>query len=228
MNKILSLLPNNQSRYELQHYCANAFLEWNSVANAAELLDQLVSLKPDVVIVAAYLCGYNSGQIIQEIRSLSFHTRIIILLKEYSVSERMAQFKNGADDIMSLPYNPRECFLRIQRLLQYQRIFASHEYTIGPNISYHPTNYVLQVREQSFPLRRREGQVLACLAEHKSLVVSREQIAKWVWGDTSLASLSTVDVYIKRLRQSIPTTCELIKTVRGIGYQLVNQGGEMT
>jgi len=223
MNQILSLLPKNTALHELQQYCTTAYLQWRGVTTSTELLDQLVPLKPDIVIVATYLCGYNSSQIIKEIRSVSFHTRIVVLLKEYSVSERMEQFKNGADDILSLPYNPRECFLRIQRLLQYQRIFASHEYTIAPNIFYHPKNCMLQVREQSFPLRRREGQVLACLAQHKSLVVSREQIAKWVWGDTSLASLSTVDVYIKRLRQSIPSSCELIKTVRGIGYQLIHE-----
>lgn len=221
MNKILSLLPKDSNTAVLNDYCQRAHLEWHVVNNTTALLDAIPILAPDIVLIAPYLCGYLAKEIIQEIHTLSFHTKIISFLKDYSVGERMDQFKNGSDDILAVPFHPREAFLKIQRLLQFQRIFASHSYQISQDISYHPTNAVLQVREQSISLRRREGQVLSCLAVHKNLVVSREQIARWIWGDTALASLGTVDVYVKRLRQSLSEQTEMIKTVRGIGYQLI-------
>lgn len=221
MITILIFSTADAAYYSLKQHCLQAGMRCVHVADTEQFFLQVESLRPDLVVVSLPLCGYEADQIVSDIRLVSFHTRILALMSHYTVSERMKQFKQGADDIMSLPYHPRECFLRIKRLLQFQRIFTSHDYAIGQGIVYHSSSATLKLFDKSVPVRRREGQVLSCLAEHKNIVVSREQIARWIWGDTSLASLSTVDVYIKRLRRVMNDDGTRIKTVRGLGYQLV-------
>lgn len=220
MIKIISLIQRDFTSNTLKQYCERAQITWIEAQNTDELFVLVTAHQPEIVLVSLSLTGYESEYIVTELRNTAFKTKVLLFLTQYSVSERMKQFKQGADDIMALPYHPRECFLRIQRLLKFQRVFNATEYLLNADITYHATNSVLQLQDRNISIRRREGQVLACLAEHKNIVVSRQQIATWVWGDASLASLSTVDVYVKRLREILGDHASIIKTVRGLGYQL--------
>jgi len=221
MHHIISLLPSDTNLEILAEYCKHGRFNLIKVKNPVELLEKVNTLRPSIVLISKELSAPESETILSDIRAYSFHTKTMLFLRDFSVAQRLKFFKQGADDLLEYPFHPRETFFRIQRLLRFQRVFESHQYHLGDNIIYHSTNSTLELRDESIPLRRREGQVLACLAEHKNVVVSREQIARWIWGDTSLAALGTVDVYVKRLRRSLAGKAYLIKTVRGLGYLLV-------
>lgn len=221
MKYIVSFITNDSNFQELQSQCKKNGFTWITTNSETQLLSKVQEIQPDVVLVSIPLSKIFSNSIVEEIRLLSFKTRICALLQSYSVADRINQFKQGADDLLSLPYNPRECALRLTRLYALHRHFPEKEYQISPYIHYHATNSVLTIRERPKPMRRREGQLLTCLAEHTNTVVSREQLATWIWGDNSLVSLGTVDVYIKRLRAILGDQSQRIQTVRGIGYQLI-------
>jgi DNA-binding response OmpR family regulator len=223
MNQILTFIPHDVSFSELaKELDAKPQISFRSTTSYVDLLEQVAITKPQVVIIALYLCGLHADQAVTEIRELSYKTRILGLLKQYTVADRMNQFKQGADDLMAVPYSPKECCLRVRRLLAIQRVFTSQSYSLSNQATYNATNSVLQLCDKQIPIRRREGQVLSCLAQHKNIVISREQLAKWIWGDDSLVSLSTIDVYVKRLREILGDDADKIKTVRGLGYQLIS------
>jgi DNA-binding response OmpR family regulator len=71
-----------------------------------------------------------------------------------------------------------------------------------------------------------EYRLLVFLARHSGQALSREQILEGVWQDTAaVESERTVNVHIRRLREKVelePGKPELILTVPGIGYRLVN------
>jgi len=223
MNQIITFIPNDTNYKELKKELSLGSHTIVHESNSyLELLDMITVLKPQVVIVALFLCGLHADQVITEIREISFKTRVLGLLTQYTVADRMSQFKQGADDLMAVPYSPKECCLRVRRLLAIQRVFTTKSYALSHQVSYNATNSVLQLCDKQIPIRRREGQVLSCLAQHKNIVISREQLAKWIWGDDSLVSLSTIDVYVKRLRELLGDDADRIKTVRGLGYQLIS------
>lgn len=60
--------------------------------------------------------------------------------------------------------------------------------------------------------------------ENQNKVLSRSQIIDNVWGKDYFIEENTVDVYVNYLRSKIdqPTKTEYIKTVRGVGYMMVN------
>jgi two-component system copper resistance phosphate regulon response regulator CusR len=69
--------------------------------------------------------------------------------------------------------------------------------------------------------------LLECLATHPGRVFSRAMIIEQVL-DQSFAGLgSLVDVYVRHLRAKVddPFPNKLIRTLRGIGYYLANDGG---
>lgn len=215
-------MPNDSNYAELiKELTAHSMVEIYRTTSYLELLRKIATTKPQVVIVALFLCGIHADQVVTEIRELSFRTRVLGLLSQYTVADRMSQFKQGADDLMAVPYSPKECSLRVRRLLAIQRVFTAQSYSLSHQATYNATNSVLQLCDKQIPIRRREGQVLSCLAQHKNIVISREQLAKWIWGDDSLVSLSTIDVYVKRLRELLGNDADKIKTIRGLGYQLI-------
>jgi two-component system phosphate regulon response regulator PhoB len=64
---------------------------------------------------------------------------------------------------------------------------------------------------------------------HPERVHTRAQLLDRVWGDHVYIEERTVDVHIKRLRESLAPVeaAGLIETVRGVGYRLSHSQGHL-
>ncbi|HVK24475.1 MAG TPA: winged helix-turn-helix domain-containing protein [Actinokineospora sp.] len=76
-------------------------------------------------------------------------------------------------------------------------------------------------RGQEIVLTRLEFDLLLFLATRTERVHRRRTLMSEVWG-TTYVSERTVDVHIRRLRSKIDADFELIRTVRGVGYQFAD------
>ena len=50
-------------------------------------------------------------------------------------------------------------------------------------------------------------------------VLTRDQLLDEVWGSDISVTNRTVDTHLKRLREKLGATGDLIQTVRGVGYR---------
>ena len=69
-----------------------------------------------------------------------------------------------------------------------------------------------------------EFDLLVALAQHPGQVLNREQLLDQVWGYDYHGDVRVVDAVVKRLRQKLRQTApqtEIIVTVRGVGYKLL-------
>ena len=82
-----------------------------------------------------------------------------------------------------------------------------------------------RVSWQSQPLKvgPTEFKLLQYLMRHPERVHSRGQLLDKVWGDHVYIEERTVDVHVKRLRESLGQAAKLIETVRGAGYRFTAQ-----
>ncbi|PPK68872.1 winged helix-turn-helix domain-containing protein [Actinokineospora auranticolor] len=76
-------------------------------------------------------------------------------------------------------------------------------------------------RDREVELTRLEFDLLLYLATHPNRVHRRRALMSQVWR-TVYVSERTVDVHVRRLRGKIGSSAELIRTVRGVGYQLAD------
>jgi two-component system phosphate regulon response regulator PhoB len=53
-------------------------------------------------------------------------------------------------------------------------------------------------------------------------VQTREQLLREVWGMSGELQTRTVDTHVKRLREKLGSGRDLLETVRGIGYRLID------
>ncbi len=73
-------------------------------------------------------------------------------------------------------------------------------------------------------LKPRAFALLSFLMQHHSQVFSREQLLRQLWGDPFIGDPRTVDVHIRWIREQIeddPGQPRRLRTIRGVGYQLV-------
>jgi two-component system phosphate regulon response regulator PhoB len=69
-----------------------------------------------------------------------------------------------------------------------------------------------------------EFKLLHYLMKHAERVHTRGTLLDKVWGDHVFIEERTVDVHVKRLRESLGQAASMIETVRGAGYRLTAQG----
>jgi DNA-binding response OmpR family regulator len=67
----------------------------------------------------------------------------------------------------------------------------------------------------------KEFQLLHVLAQNPGAALTRQRLAQEVWGYDFLPSSRTIDVHIRRLRQSVegPSDYLYVHTVHGVGYR---------
>ena len=75
------------------------------------------------------------------------------------------------------------------------------------------------IEGRELPLTLKEFEVLAYLAYHKNLVLTRGQLLAAVWEMDYDGDIRTVDSHIKCLRQKLGEYARCLVTVRGVGYQ---------
>jgi two-component system alkaline phosphatase synthesis response regulator PhoP len=118
--------------------------------------------------------------------------------------------------------------LRVQNALKRARYLAgsadSAEGEIIGRARVRFSKFELETEAGAQPLTHKECALLKLLFERRGNVVSRDEILNEVWSEEEFPSPRTVDNFIVRLRRLIENDAEkpeVIRSVRGIGYQLV-------
>jgi two-component system, OmpR family, alkaline phosphatase synthesis response regulator PhoP len=77
------------------------------------------------------------------------------------------------------------------------------------------------VGKRKIGLTTTEFNLLAVLLENQDDTVSREELLSLVWGESYKGTVRTVDTHIQRLRRKLGRASRRIRTVRGVGYELL-------
>ena len=91
-------------------------------------------------------------------------------------------------------------------------------------LTIYPGSYRVYKGEQPIELTGREFRLLLFMARNPNIVFSRERLFDGVWGMDAVGDMSTVTVYINKLRDKIeddPSAPRYIETVWGVGYRFV-------
>lgn len=152
---------------------------------------------------------------------------IVFLTAFGDPEDRIKGLELGAEDYIVKPFHFKELLLRIKNSLKRVRYLAddlpnSQELSIGKAIV-HLTRFQIERDGQIHSLTHKECALLKFLLDRRGKVVSREEILDFVWANDEFPTPRTVDNFIMRLRRLIeidPDNPSLIKSVRGVGYQL--------
>ncbi|MCR5187543.1 MAG: response regulator transcription factor, partial [Treponema sp.] len=152
---------------------------------------------------------------------------VILVTAKGETYDKVNGLNTGADDYISKPFAIEELFARISAVLRRSRASApAQQQTNLQNreVELNLQSMTATVQGQSISLSKLEFLLLKLFMENPKVVLSRSQIIDAVWGKDYFIEENTVDVYVNYLRSKIdqPTKTEYIKTVRGVGYMMVN------
>jgi DNA-binding response OmpR family regulator len=173
--------------------------------------------RPNGVILDRHLPDGDGLELVHYLHEVIPSLPILILSEKSGVSERVVGLEKGADEYLEKPFSAAELRLRLDKLLNSTKQIQNERYYAG-SITVFPSQGITRVRDREVPLRKREFQILAFLIKHKNQLVSREMVVNHIWGDADTPSDTTVDVYVRRIRQVLGNTEKIIKTIRGYGY----------
>lgn len=176
--------------------------------------------QPDIIVLDVMLPGMDGVEVLTRLRRES-EVYVIMLTAKTEETDKIIGLSVGADDYVTKPFSPRELVARIKAALR--RMRSDGEARIGNILQYSHIRIDTgsrQVWVDSRPveLTQTEFDLLAALAEHRGMVLSREQLLEKVWGYDYFGDLRVVDVHLGHLRQKLGND-QLITTVRGVGYR---------
>ncbi len=181
----------------------------------------------DLLILDLMLPGRDGLEVLTTLRRRGIETPVLILTARDTVEDRVRGLDSGADDYLIKPFAFPELLARIRLLLRRGRGDKLLRLKLADLEMDLVTRRVTR-GEQTVELTGREFDLLEHLLRHQGHIVSREMLAREVWQvkDRSVPLDNVIDVHIARLRRKVdgPFERKLLKTVRGVGFVLKEDG----
>ena len=187
---------------------------------------------PDLVILDWMLPGQSGLALAKRWRQQA-RTRelpIIMLTARADEADKIAGLDAGADDYLVKPFSPHELMARIRAVLRRKAPEALDSAVEVGGLKLDPATRRVTRDEVEVKVGPTEFRLLHFFMTHPERVHSRQQLLDRVWGDHVFIEERTVDVHVKRLRETLtPARCaQMIETVRGAGYRLTSQAHAVT
>jgi two-component system alkaline phosphatase synthesis response regulator PhoP len=177
--------------------------------------------RPDLIVLDIMLPGMDGLEVLTQLRRES-NVYVILLTAKTEELDRVLGLSIGADDYVTKPFSPRELTARVKaalRRLQGSTGLPSSAILAFRRIRVDIAGRQAWVDDRLLDLTAMEFDLLRTLAEHRGLVLSREQLLEKVWETNVFGDLRVVDVHIGHLRQKLGEAGNLVATVRGAGYR---------
>ena len=182
---------------------------------------------PDLIVLDLMLPDIPGNEVCRQLKASvrTRHVPVLMLTARTEEVDRVVGFEVGADDFVTKPFSVRELVLRIRAILRRGSGTEADEAReqVGP-IRVDPGAHRAYVEGQEITLTALEFKLLTTFMSRLGRVQTREALLQDVWGVSSDLQTRTVDTHVKRLREKLGSGRELIETVRGIGYRMVEPG----
>ena len=196
-----------------------------SARSAEEALAHMRTRTPDLVLLDLMLPGVPGTELCRQLKSSSRtrHVPVIMVTARGEEVDRVVGFELGADDFVTKPFSMRELVLRVRAVLRRGDDGAADvlQERVGP-MRIDPLAHRAFVGQEELVLTALEFKLLATFMSRVGRLQTRQILLRDVWELSSSMQTRTVDTHIKRLREKLGAGRDLIETVRGSGYRMVD------
>jgi DNA-binding response OmpR family regulator len=214
-------------------------LEYNLAAEGYEVItaaDGLTALEvareeqPDLILLDLMLPRLDGFEVCRILRRET-NVPILMLTARADEVDRVVGLEVGADDYLTKPFSMRELLARVKALLRRVRLIREEvagekglpdsEQLAFDDLVIDLDRREVVIRNEALRLKPKEFELLAFLARHPGMALSRDLLLERVWGWDYGGGSRTVDVHVRWLREKVeadPANPERIVTVRGVGY----------
>lgn len=227
MFKILLIEDDMTLFTEIKNRLGQWSFEVYGVRDFAKVIDEFVSVSPDLVIIDIQLPMFDGFHWCRMIRNHS-NVPILFLSSRDHPTDMVMSMQLGADDFIQKPFHFDVLIAKIQAILRRVYNYSAESSTklktwCGATVDYERNT--ISNASGSIELSRNEMYILKLLIEHKNKIVSREEIIHSLWQDERFISDNTLTVNVNRLRKRLEELGldRFIETKVGQGYMAVEE-----
>jgi len=178
---------------------------------------------PDLVILDIMLPDISGFEVCRRVLRIK-DIPVVMLTARVEETDRVRGFEVGAADYVTKPFSLRELVARVRAILRRQESSSSTPPLLrAGNVELDPSERILAISDRRIELTPTEFAIVRTLLENLGRVVTRDRLARAVWGQ-NISDLHILQAHISNLRRKIednPRQPRYLKTVRGIGYKFV-------
>lgn len=207
-------------REELQSILQKEGYSVVSISSFDTPVEEIIAANPALVVLDLNLPNLSGFQICRTLKEKGIGP-ILILTARDQLKDELHALELGADDFLTKPCHPKRLIARVQKL---EQLYAKLPILLTWGaFQYDAKTHVLYVGNDSLSLCENEGIIMKLLIKHAPAVVKKEQLFAELWGSSEFVDENILQVNMTRLRKTLDKVgmSHHIKTVRGIGYQLV-------
>jgi DNA-binding response OmpR family regulator len=162
----------------------------------------------------------------QEIRKVNEEIPIIFLTARSLTEDVIKGFKMGGNDYLKKPFSIEELIVRMNSLTKRasakENSLKVSEFTIGQFNFSRSAMELKGIDSKIIKLTHIENELLYQLVLSKNEILRRNAVLQELWGNDSLFSARSMDVFISKLRKYLSGDATIsIVNIRGIGYKLI-------
>ena len=197
-----------------------------SVDRGDEGINLIRDQSPSLVILDLMLPGMDGLSVCQQLKSdpIVRDIPIIITSAKSEESDIVIGLELGADDYLTKPFSPRELLARVKAVLRRGPVKAneSGERIVLQNLIIDVARHEVRVNHVTVDLTATEFKILHQMATQPGRVFTREQLLNRVVGMGVVVIERNIDVHIRSVRKKLGDAAQLIQTIRGVGYRVVD------
>lgn len=175
----------------------------------------------DALVLDLMLPGRDGVEILRELRARGFPGSILILSARGALEDRVRGLDLGADDYLAKPFAWSELLARLRACLRRKAVGESSLPRAG-GVDLDLARRRLIRGAVEVELTVRECALMEHLIRRAGVVVSRDELAREVWGDPEAIRTNIIDVFVAYLRKKLDKVGApgMIRAERGVGYVL--------
>jgi len=171
----------------------------------------------DAIILDLGLPKLDGLSLLQRLRTSGNEVPVLVLTSRDTWREKVAGLRAGADDYLAKPFEFEELLARLEALIRRASGHASPILTCC-KVVLDTTSARVTIEGNPVDLTALEYRTLEYLMQHPDKVVSKTELTEHIYDQDFDRDSNVIEVLINRLRGKL--SADLIKTRRGLGYQI--------
>lgn len=218
MNHVLIIDDDRDLCQLLGDYLSEHGYQVSSANSGHKGLEAALTGKVDLVLLDVMLPELNGFDLLRQLRKSS-HVPVLMLTARGDEIDRVLGLELGADDYIAKPFSHRELVARIQAIL---RRLTPQPLSAGA-LSVNRANMQALYYGQPVDLTAAEFRVLSVLFDSPGEIVDKNTICEEAFGRKLHPYDRHIDIHVSHIRKKLAEVNEgeIIKTIRGSGYQLL-------
>jgi two-component system, OmpR family, response regulator CiaR len=201
-----------------ENYSYDAVTTYREASEKVELYDY------DCILLDINLPDRSGFKLLDDLHEIKKIEGVIIISARDSIDDKIKGLNLGADDYLTKPFHLSELNARIQAVVRRKKFETTRKITFS-NLVLDLPKLLAFVNNEDLGLTKKEFDVLQHLIANKNIVVSKNSLLEYIWGDyvDSSQSIDLLSTHLKNLKKKLKNAHGQveIRNVYGVGYQII-------